>query len=57
MISGNEYDMRYLDEPQTIVGLHYHKTANDYKMTNGKREFVEPNTPFVIKPNDPRCEY
>lgn len=57
VISGNEYDMRYLDEPQTIVGLHYHKTANDYKMINGKREFVEPNTPFVIKPNDPRCEY
>lgn len=53
VISGNEYDMRYLDKRQTIVGLHYHKTANDYK--NG--HFEMPNTPFVIMPNDPRCEY
>jgi hypothetical protein len=53
VISGNEYDMRYLDKRQTIVGLHYHKTANDYK----KGYFEVPNTPFVIMPNDPRCEY
>lgn len=42
--SGNEYDMRYLNSPRTIIGLSYHKTANDYK--SGK--FVKPNTPFVI---------
>lgn len=53
VIDGNLYDMRYLDESQTIVGLHYHKTANDYR--NG--HFEIPNTPFVILPNDPRCEW
>lgn len=42
--SGNEFDMRYLNSPQTIIGLHYHKTANDYK--NG--HFERPNTPFII---------
>lgn len=52
---GNKDDMRYLNTPQTIIGLHYHKTANDYKTINGKRVFVKPNTPFVIdleKEND-----
>ena len=53
VIDGNLYDMRYLDENQTIVGLHYHKTANDYK--NG--HFETPDTPFVILPTDSRCEY
>ena len=53
VIDGNLYDMRYLDEKQTIVGLHYHKVASDYK----DGHFVMPNTPFVILPNDPRCEY
>lgn len=51
VVSGNEYDMRYLDEKQTIIGLHYHTTAKDYyinKETN-KREFKEPNTPFVVR--------
>ena len=58
VIDGNKYDMRYLDEPQSVVGLHYHKTANDYYVNdNGEREFREPNTPFVIMPNDPRCEW
>lgn len=42
--SGNEYDMRYLNSPHSIIGLHYHKTANDYKSGH----FVRPNTPFVI---------
>ena len=54
--SGNEFDMRYLNSPQSVIGLHYHKTANDYKVINGKRTFVAPNTPFVIMPNDKRCE-
>lgn len=46
--SGNEYDMRYLNSPRTIIGLSYHKTANDYKIINGKRTFIKPNTPFVV---------
>jgi len=45
---GNKDDMRYLSTPQSIIGLHYHVTANDYKMVNGKRVFVKPNTPFII---------
>jgi len=44
VVDANEYDMRYLDPKRSIMGLHYHKTANDYK--SGK--FVKPNTPFVI---------
>lgn len=54
--NGNEDDMRYLNSPKTIIGLHYHKTANDYVMDKniGKRVFKEPDTPFVIKENDER---
>ena len=48
VIDGNQYDMRYMDESGVIVGLHYHRTANDY--VNGK--YVEPNTPFIIKYDD-----
>lgn len=44
VVDANENDMRYLDEKGTIMGLHYHKTANDYKSGH----FVRPNTPFVI---------
>jgi hypothetical protein len=49
----NDYDMRYLDPSSHIMGLHYHKTGTDY--VNGK--FVEPTTKFVVKENDPRCEW
>lgn len=46
----NEYDMRYLDPKNHIMGLHYHKTASDYQIgKDGKRHFVVPNTPFVVK--------
>ena len=55
VIDANGYDMRYLDEPQTICGLHYHKVASDYKVVNGKRVFVEPKSAFVVKLNDKRC--
>lgn len=51
VIDANGYDMRYLDPKRSIMGLHYHKTANDYKSGH----FVIPNTPFVInldKEND-----
>jgi hypothetical protein len=44
VVDANGYDMRYLDPKQSIMGLHYHKTANDYKSGH----FVKPNTPFVI---------
>ena len=48
---GNLWDMRYLDPKQHVVGLHYHRTANDY--VNGK--YVEPDTDFVSKSTDERC--
>lgn len=55
VIDANGYDMRYLDEPKTICGLHYHKVASDYKIVNGKRVFVEPESEFVVKISDNRC--
>ena len=57
VVSGNDYDMRYLDPKQSIIGLHYHVTANDYYFdeVDGKRKFRVPDTPFVIKINDERC--
>jgi len=45
IISGNDYDMRYLDPKGTIIGLSYHPVAADY--VDGK--FVEPVTDFVIR--------
>jgi hypothetical protein len=47
VIDGNNNDMRYLNEGGTIIGLHYHSVANNYK--NGKYEEIE--TPFIIKRN------
>ena len=44
VVDANGYDMRYLDPQQSIMGLHYHKTANDYKSGH----FQKPQTPFVI---------
>ena len=57
VVDGNLYDMRYLDPNGTIVGLHYHRTANDYKYdaSLGKRVYRKPNTPFVIMEDDQRC--
>jgi hypothetical protein len=51
---GNGYDMRYLDPAKHIIGLHYHKTANDYYIDekDGRRKFRVPETPFVVKVND-----
>lgn len=54
VIDANGYDMRYLDPASTIMGLHYHATANDY--VNGKR--VKPNTKFVVDPEtNIHCEF
>lgn len=58
VVDGNLYDMRYLDPNGTVIGLHYHVTSKDYVMNEfGRRMFKEPNTPFVVMPNDPRCEW
>ena len=54
VINGNNYDMRYLDPGKCIIGLSYHAVANDYKIIDGVRTFVAPETPFVIKSGDSR---
>lgn len=46
VIDATKYDMRFMD-PAGIMGLKYHRVANDYK--NGKYSPVE--TPFVIREN------
>ena len=56
VVNGNNYDMRYLDPAGVVVGLSYHPVANDYKTVNGKRVYVSPDTPFVVKLNDPRVK-
>lgn len=53
VIDANGYDMRYIDPGHSIMGLHYHRTGNDYK--NGK--FQIPNTRFIVMDNDARCDY
>lgn len=45
---GNTYDMRYLDQGGKIIGLKYHKVANNYK--NSK--FIPFNSKFVVNTND-----
>lgn len=59
IVDANGYDMRYLDPKGYIMGLHYHKTANDYYIDekDGKRKFRVPETPFVIKINDPNVDW
>lgn len=53
VFDANSYDMRYLDPQGQIAGLHYHRTANDY--ASGK--YVRPDTPFVVREDDPYCTY
>ena len=50
VVDGNEDDIRYKNGSGVIIGLHYHRTAADY--VTGK--FVEPQSRFIIKDNDPR---
>lgn len=45
VIDANETDTRFLDEGGCIMGLHYHRTANDY--VSGK--YVAPQTPFIVR--------
>lgn len=54
---GNAYDMRYLDPKSHVVGLHFHITANNYRMIDGKRTFVEPNSDFVVPSNSPYIQW
>lgn len=56
VIDANNDDMRYLNEPMVVCGLHYHPVASDYKMIDGKRRFVEPDSAFVVKLSDVKCE-
>lgn len=51
VIDASGYDMRFLDPKSTIMGLHYHRTANDYK--SGK--YVAPISKAIIKSNDKDC--
>ena len=51
VIDASGYDMRYLDPGKTIMGLHYHPTANDYK--SGK--FVKPTSKAIIAIDDENC--
>lgn len=53
VIDANGYDMRYLDPNGCIMGLHYHKTANDYKQGT----YVKRDTKFVVSSNDINCEW
>ena len=59
IVDGNTYDMRYLDPAKHIIGLHYHKVAGDYYIdeTDGIRKFRVPDTPFVVKVNDPNVNW
>ena len=59
IVDGNTYDMRYLDPAKHIIGLHYHKVAGDYYIDekDGRRKFRVPNTPFVVKVNDPNVDW
>lgn len=51
VIDANHDDMRFLNPNGTIMGLHYHKTANDYLGLN--TEYSK----FIVMQDDPRCEW
>lgn len=50
----NAYDMRYMDPPKHIMGLHYHKTAANYDK-NGN--YIEPNDDFVVADDNSMVEW
>lgn len=51
--NGNNYDMRYKDNGGEIVGLTYHKVANDYD----KNGFNKPKTKFIVFDDDPNVKF
>ena len=54
VISGIDSDLRYLDEKGgKIVYLLFHRSANQYKGGTYER----PDTPFVVREDDPQCLY
>lgn len=53
VIDASGYDMRFLDPKGTIMGLHYHRVANDYK--SGKYE--KPTSKAIITTDDTNCEW
>lgn len=57
VIDGDAYDMRYLDPHDVIVGLKYKSVYNDFKVINGVRTFVEPNTPFVVRSDNEYAKF
>lgn len=50
VIDGNLYDMRYKDNGGVIIGLTYHRVANNYD-ANGV--YKKPDTKFIVPKNDP----
>lgn len=49
VVDGNKYDMRYIDKGGQIIGLTYHKVANNYK----DGFYKKPDTKFIVFENDP----
>lgn len=54
VVDGNTHDIRFIDPPGVVVGLHYHITAANYDK-NGN--YVEPNADFVVRDNSPLCQW
>ena len=57
VVDGNEDDMRYKDHKGVVIGLHYHRTANDYTTQDGVRVFKMPENGFVVADNDNNCDW
>jgi hypothetical protein len=53
VIDATENDLRFLDPKGVICGLCYKTTAKDIK---NHKETI-PNTRFIVKKDDPRCEW
>lgn len=53
VINGDTSDYRPADDKNVIVGLKFKKTATSIK----NHKFQLPDTPFVVKENDDRCQY
>lgn len=54
VIDGNKDDLRYLDAPAKVVGLHFHATAANYDK-NGK--YIQPNSDFVVRDDNELVEW
>ena len=54
VINGNDYDMRYLDPRQTIIGLKYHRVAANY---DRRGNYIPPTDTFVVKDDNELVEW